>query len=187
MNKIPIEISNHHIHLSRKDIDVLFGQNYQLKVRRELSQPGQFAAEEKITLENSGNKIENVRIIGPERKETQVELLKSDCGKLRLDAPVCDSGDLENSAGIKLIGPKGKIEIKKGVIVAQRHLHASEADAKKLKIKDRQIVKIKANGVVFGDVLVRVSKNYRLAVHLDRDEGESAGIHQGSFGEIVRG
>jgi putative phosphotransacetylase len=184
MIKIPIEVSNRHVHLSRKDIDVLFGKGYQLKVRRELSQPGEFAAEEKITLENSGNTIENVRVIGPERKRTQVELLKSDCSRLSLNAPVCDSGNLEKSPGIKLIGPKGEVKIKKGVIVAQRHLHASEEDAKILKIKDKQIVKIKVNDFIFDNVLVRVNKNYKLAVHIDKDEGESAGVKQGDYGEL---
>lgn len=185
MIKIPIEISNRHVHLSRKDVDVLFGKNHQLKVYRELSQPGQFAAEEKIVLDHAGNKIENVRIIGPERKETQVELLTSDCEKLGITVPTRDSGDLKKTPGIKLIGPKGEVKIKKGVIVAQRHLHASEDDAKKLKLKDKQVVKIKASDVIFDNILVRVGKNYKLAVHLDRDEGNSTNIETGSHGTIV--
>ena len=184
--KIPIEISNRHVHLSERDVKVLFGKGHKLTVRRELSQPGQFAAEEKIILEHNGNRIENVRIIGPERKETQVELLKSDCEKLGIDVPTRDSGDLKKTPGITLIGPKGKVAIKKGVIVAQRHLHASKDDAKKLKLKDKQVVKIKVNGIVFDNILVRVGKNYKLAVHLDRDEGNSANIEAGSFCEILK-
>ena len=183
---IPIEISNRHVHLSRKDVDILFGKGHKLKIARKLSQPGQFAAEEKVALEKKGNRIENVRVIGPERKQTQVEILKSDAEKLKIDAPVRDSGDLKNTPGIAIVGPKGKIDIKTGVIVAQRHLHASVEDAKAFGLKDKQEVSIRVSGMAFENVLVRVGKNFRLAVHLDAEEGNAAGIKNHAHGELKK-
>ena len=183
---IPVEVSNRHVHLSRKDIDTLFGKGHRLKIVRELSQPGQFAAEERVVLEKNGNRIENVRVIGPERKQTQVEILKSDAEKLGVDAPVRDSGDLKKTPGIAIIGPKGKVDMNKGVIIAQRHLHASEEDAKKLELKNRQKACIRVNGIVFENVVVRVDKNSRLAVHLDAEEGNAAGIKTHSHGELKK-
>ena len=184
--RIPIEISNRHVHLSRKDVDILFGKGHKLKIARKLSQPGQFAAEERVALENKGNRIENVRVIGPERKQTQVEILKSDAEKLKIYAPVRNSGDLKNTPGVIIIGPKGKVGIKSGVIVAQRHLHASEENAKKMGLKGNQAINIKVNGVVFENVLVRVDKNSKLAVHLDTDEGNAAGIKNHAHGELKK-
>ncbi len=186
--KIPVEVSNRHIHLSRKDIDALFGEDYQLKIARELSQPGQFAAEERVHLMNGDKRIENVRVLGPERGETQVELTKTDAMHLGIDVPLRDSGDIEETPGICVEGSKGNVSLNKGVIIAKKHLHASEEEAKELGIKDRDIINVKITGgnpLIFENILVRVHPNYRLAVHIDRDDGDSANISRVNFGEII--
>ena len=131
-NKIPVEVSNRHIHLSKKDIDALFGKDYRLKIARELSQPGQFAAQEKVHLVSGDKRIENVRVLGPEREETQVELLKTDAMHLDIEAPVRISGDIEETPGITVEGPEGVLNLDKGVIIAQRHFHVSKEESKKL-------------------------------------------------------
>lgn len=188
-NHILIEVSNKHVHLCRKDIDLLFGKGYKLNILKQLSQPGQFAAEEKVNLISKDRKISNVRILGPERKETQVELSRTDAIYLKVDAPLRESGNLYNTPGIKIEGSKGCIDLKKGVIVAQRHLHASEEEAKELGIKDGQLVSIKIygkKGGIFNNVLVRVNPKYRLAVHLDTDEGNAACIKEKVYGELIK-
>ena len=186
---ILVEISNKHVHLSRKDIDALFGKGYKLSVLKPLSQPGQFAAKETVTLLNGDRKIENVRILGPERKESQVELSRTDAIHLKIDAPLRESGKIDGTPGIKIEGQKRCIELKKGVIVAQRHLHASEKEAEELGIKDNQLVSIKISGEkggIFDNVLVRVNPNYRLAVHLDTDEGNAACIKGKVYGRLIK-
>jgi len=188
-NKIPIEVSARHVHLSRKDLEVLFGKAYKLNILKKLSQPGQFAAKEIVTLINKNKKIEDIRILGPVRKETQVELAKTDAVYLKINPPLRESGDLKETPGIKIKGPIGEIKLKKGVIIAQRHLHASKEEAKELGITDGQLVSIKIlgkKGVIFDNVLVRVSPNYRLAVHLDTDEGNAACINQEDYGKLIK-
>lgn len=182
---IPIELSNRHIHLSRKDINALFGKDYNLNVFRHLSQPGEFAAEEKITLVHNNKKIENVRVLGPERNETQVELLRTDTINLGIDAPVRESNNIEETPGITLKGPRGSVILNKGVILAKRHLHASEEEAKILGLENGQFVSIKLpeNETVLDNILVRVNPNYKLAVHIDADEGKE--INKKTFGELI--
>lgn len=187
-SKILVEVSNRHVHLSREDIDLLFGKGYKLRQHRALSQPGQFAAKEKINLINSNTTIENVRVLGPERKETQVELSKTDAIYLKINPPLRNSGDLKSTPGIILKGPKDMVELKKGVIIIQRHLHASEKEAKKLGIKDGEIVSIKIPGqkeTIFNNILARVGPKHKLAVHLDTDEGNAADIAKITFGELL--
>ena len=186
---IKIEISSRHVHASRKDIDSLFGKGYKLKILKKLSQPGEFAAKETVTLINKDKKIEHVRVLGPERRVTQVELAKTDAIHLGVNAPLRESGNLSGSAGIMIKGPKGKIKLSKGVIIAKRHLHASEIDAKKLGIKNGQLVGVKISGkreAILNKIVVRVSSKYKLAVHLDTDESNAAGVEKETYGEILK-
>ncbi len=181
--KIPIEVSNRHVHLSKEDLEKLFGLGYELKKLRELSQPGQFAAEERVKL-ISNKEINNVRILGPVREKTQVEISKSDARFLGLDVPVRDSGDLGNSAGIKLAGPNGEVDLKEGAIISRRHLHISEEESKELGVSNGDVVSVEIEndrGIRFNNVLVRAGKGHKLALHLDSDEGNAAGID--GFGE----
>ena len=187
--KIPVEVSNRHVHLSREHIDILFGKNYGLEVYRDLSQPGQFAAKEKVSLINRDKIIDRVRVLGPERKQTQVELSKTDAINLKVNALLRISGDIERTPGIEIKGPKGSILLEKGVIVAKRHIHVSEEQAEKLGIKGRKYINIKINGekeTTFNRLLVRVGPNHNLAVHLDTDEGNAACINKKTFGKLIR-
>lgn len=188
-NNILVEVSNRHIHLSKEHIGVLFGKDYQLKIQKNLSQPEQFAAKEKVNLINGDNRIDNVRIIGPERDQTQVELSKTDAVNLNINAPLRISGDLEGTPGIVIEGPKGNISLEKGVIVAKRHIHVSEEHAEKLGIKNQKYVSVKIDGekeTVFNKLLVRIGPNHNLAVHLDTDEGNAAYINKKAFGELIK-
>ena len=188
--KILIEVSNRHVHLSREHINILFGKNYKLKIYKLLSQPGQFAAQEKIDLIKNNKKIENIRILGPERPETQVEILKKDAEYLGIETPVRISGDLENTPGLILQGPNGRVELKKGVILSHRHLHASEDEAKELGINHGQIVNVKVHEpeMTLNKVVVVVRKDFKLSVHIDKQEAEVFSIgkqDKETFGELV--
>lgn len=185
---VPVEVSNKHVHLSRKDLDALFGKDYKLHVEKQLSQPTDFAAKETVIIINKDRKFDNIRILGPERKSTQVELAQTDAVNLKLKVPVKLSGDIKGSPGITIKGPKGTIKIKNGVFIPHRHLHASEKDAKKLGIKDKQLVSIRIPGdseVIFKKVLVRINPTFRLAVHINTDEGNAAGIDKETLGELI--
>lgn len=187
--KIPIEISARHIHLSQNDLEALFGAGYQLKKQSELTQPEDFSAEETLTVENNGRKIENIRIVGPVREKTQVELSKTDAIYLKIDPPIRLSGDVSGSAGLDLIGPAGKISMGEGVIISWRHIHCNSDEAEKLEIKNEDIVSVELagdRGVVFRNVRVRVGDNYKLAMHIDTDEGNAAGINKTGEGELLK-
>ena len=187
-NKILVEISNRHVHLSREHIDILFGEDYELNILKFLSQPEQFAAHEKITIINNEKILENVRVLGPERSETQVELSKTDSLFLNIDAPLRNSGDLTNSPGIILKGPNGKVELERGVIIPKRHLHVSDEEAEILNIKSEDTISIKISGKrgsIFEDVLVKAGPEHRLAFHLDTDEGSTAQIEKIAWGELL--
>ncbi len=184
---IPVEVSAHHIHLSREDVDRLFGKDYQLTVEHELSQPGQYACKEKVNLIGPKGIIQNVRILGPERENTQVEIAMTEEFKLGIQAPIRASGDIEGTPGITIEGPAGKITTDKGVILALRHIHMSPDDAKRFSIKDKDIVQVRIEGeraITFEEVLVRVNKNFRLAMHIDTDEANASGIKTGDIGYI---
>lgn len=173
--KIPVGVSNRHIHLSRAHLEQLFGS--ELTCYRELKQPGQFAAEQKVDLSGPKGTINNVRVLGPLREHTQVELSRTDSVRLGINPPVRDSGHLENTPGITVTGPRGKIELDNGVIIAQRHIHVPQDLADKHGLKDREIVSVCCGGIralSFGQVLVRVSKNYALEFHVDIDEANAA-------------
>lgn len=184
---IPLSTSAHHVHLSRADFDILFGPGGDLTPRTELSQPGQFAAVEMVNLVGPKGRIEKVRILGPLRKETQVEVSRTEQFKLGIDAPIRDSGDLEGTPGIDIEGEKGAIRIEKGVISAKRHIHMSPEEALNLGLRDRDVVMVKVKGVrelIFGDVLIRVHPTYRMDMHLDTDEANAAQITAGTMGFI---
>ncbi|HZX30295.1 MAG TPA: acetate/propionate family kinase [Rhodocyclaceae bacterium] len=184
---IPIEISAHHVHLSQADVDKLFGPGYQLTPEHELSQPGQFACAEKVHLVGPKGRIANVRVLGPTRKETQVEIAMTEQFKVGIQPPIRQSGDLANTPGITLEGPAGSAAIERGVICAQRHIHMSPDDALRFRVKDNYVVRVRIEGdreLIFGDVVVRVNPNFRLAMHIDTDEGNAGNIRTGMLGYI---
>ncbi|MEO0787860.1 MAG: acetate/propionate family kinase [Bacteroidota bacterium] len=185
---IPIAISARHIHLRQETLDQLFGKNYELTVRKWLSQPGQFAAEETVTIVGPRNRIEGVRILGPVRSVDQVEVSRTDEFFLGVDAPIRESGKVENSPGIHLIGPAGELTLKQGLICAWRHIHMTPEDAVQFGVKDRDIVEVAVEngdrGLTFGNVLVRVSEKYVLEMHIDTDEGNAAEIYPGDEGVL---
>ncbi|KAI5915823.1 acetate/propionate family kinase [Thauera sp. 2A1] len=184
---IPIEISAHHVHLSQADVEKLFGPGHQLTPQHELSQPGQYACEEKVHLVGPKGRIANVRVLGPTRKETQVEIAMTEQFKVGIQPPIRESGDLANTPGITLEGPAGSTTIERGVICAQRHIHMTPEDALRLHVRDKYVVRVRVEGdreLIFGDVVVRVSPSYRLAMHLDTDEGNAANIRTGMVGYI---
>ncbi len=185
---IPVGISNRHVHLSNEHLKILFGENIKLNKLKDLSQPGQYACHETVTLVGPKGVIERVRLLGPPRDKTQVELALSDCYKLGVRAPVRDSGDLECSAGITIVGPAGAITLNEGCIIAARHIHMHTDDAKKFKVKDKDKVNVKvtgSRGVIFLNVLVRVGDKYSLEMHVDIDEANAAGLKNGDLVEIV--
>ncbi len=186
---VPTGISARHVHLSVRDLKALFGTTYQLRNMRALKQPGQFAAEETVTLVGPKGTLAKVRILGPERKQTQVEISQTDAFALGVKAPVRQSGDLKGSPGIVLVGPLGAVTLAAGCIVASRHLHLSPADGVLLNLKDRDRVGIRVageRGLLFNDVLVRCGSEHATEFHCDTDEGNAAGLASGMLVTIVR-
>ncbi len=184
---IPIEVSARHLHLSPAHLNILFGCGYQLTPLRHLSQPGQYAAEETVTLVTSKSALPDVRVLGPTRSQSQVELSYSDARRLGILPPLRESGNIVGSTGIVIVGPNGVVELKEGVIIACRHLHATPEDAKRLNIIDGDIVEIEIGGErpgILGGVVVRISPDSDLAVHLDVDEANAFGITQGFRAKI---
>lgn len=187
--KVPIEISARHIHLSKPDLEVLFGKDFELSKYKDLSQTGQFAAEETVDLSGPRGLIESVRILGPRRPKTQVEISETDARHLGLNPPVKNSGDLEGTPGIKIIGRSGNVVLDKGVILASRHIHIDPENARVLGIKNGDRIKVDVSGVrdlLFENVLVRVDPDFKLAMHIDTDEANAAGIDSDNHeGEII--
>lgn len=185
---VPIGVSNRHVHLSRQDLAVLFGEGYQLRVQKQLSQPGQFAAEETIALQGPKGAIAKVRILGPLRPETQVEVSVTDCYRLGIAPVVRDSGKLAGTPGLRLVGPQGSVDLKRGVIVASRHIHMPVADAEAWRLADGQRVRVMVEGqrpILLHDVLIRVSPNYALEMHLDTDEANAVLLGNEAKGTLV--
>lgn len=185
---IPAALSNRHLHLSQEHIDQLFGENYNLCTLKDLSQPGQFACEEKLDMIGPKGEIKGIRVLGPARPQTQIEVSVSDSFILGLKPPVRDSGDIEGSPGVTLRGPKGEVNLDKGVIIAARHIHMHTSDAEKFLVKDKQKVKVRTFGeraVIFENVLVRVSPKFALEMHLDTDEGNAANLRNGTLVELI--
>ena len=187
--EVLVEISARHVHVSEKDLEILFGAGYKLTPKKDLSQPGQFACEERVTVVGSKRELKGVSILGPCRKATQVELSLTDARSIGVAAPIRESGDVTGSGACKLVGPCGEVELTEGVIAAKRHIHMTPEDAEKYGIKDTQIVSVKipteGRALVFGDVVARVSPSYALAMHLDTDEANAAGIPVSCIGEIL--
>ena len=184
---VPIEVSAHHVHLSREHIEALFGAGIELVSEVDLSQPGQYAYREKVNLIGPKGRVERVRILGPPREETQVEISMTEQFILGIQPPLRQSGDLDGSPGIVMEGPQGSVLIDKGVICALRHIHMSPEDALRYGLRDKCLVKVRTVGglwLVFGDVLIRVNPNYRLAMHIDTDEANAAKISTGMTGYI---
>lgn len=184
-----VETSARHVHVDRKTLDILFGEGYELTHKKDLSQPGQFACEERIQVVGTKGSFPSVSILGPIRPNTQVELSAADARSIGVKAPVRESGDIAGSGACKLVGPKGEVEISEGVIVAKRHIHCTPEDAEKYGLSDKQVVSVKIESaersLVFGDVVVRVSPKFALAMHIDTDESNAAGVTPGLMGEII--
>lgn len=190
MKKVLVETSARHIHVTEEDFKVLFGADAELHVKKELSQPGQFACEERVTIVGPKKAIAGVSILGPFRKQTQVEFSATDARSIGLGIAVRESGQLSETPGCIVQGPAGELEIKEGVIVAKRHIHATVADAQECGLVDKQIVSVKVESdgrsLVFGDVVVRVSDSYAWAMHIDTDESNAALVAPGTMGEIIK-
>lgn len=188
-NKLPIGLSNRHIHLGQEDLDTLFGKGYELTKRNDLSQPGQFAAEEKVDLIGPKRAIKGVRVLGPVRSATQIEVSISDAFTLGVEPVIRNSGDIEGTPGIKVVGPKGEIELDKGVIVAARHIHMHTDEVKEFGLNDGDIVSVKvegARGLIFDNVLIRSGEGHKLEMHVDIEEGNAAGVKNGDLVEIIK-
>jgi putative phosphotransacetylase len=185
---IPCGVSNRHLHVCQKDLEILFGNGYELTVKKDLSQPGQYASEETVKLVTAKSQIENVRILGPVRKETQIEISLTDSFKIGIKAPLKDSGNLEGTPGILIVGPKGFVFLEKGVIVPSRHIHMNEKLAKEFNVKDKQIVSVECKGprsIIFNQVVVRVREDFALDFHIDTDEANAAGLNNRSTVTII--
>jgi len=185
---IPLAVSAHHVHLSQAHVAALFGPDYELTVRSDLSQPGQYASQETVNLVGPRGRVERVRILGPVRSQTQVEIAMTEQFRLGIRAPIRASGDLDGSPGLRLEGPEGTIDLTQGVICSVRHIHIPPEDALAMGLKDRDVCMVRIEGertLIFGDVLVRVNPDYRLAMHLDTDEANAAGIRTGMEGFLV--
>ena len=188
--KFIVETSARHVHVTQEHLEILFGKYYILTKKKDLSQPGQYACEERVTIVGPKKELKGVSILGPVRKETQVELSLTDARSIGVAAPVRESGDIAGSAPCKIVGPNGEIEITEGVIAAKRHIHATKADAEALGVKDKEIVSVKIDtdgrSLIFGDVVVRVNDSYALAMHIDTDESNAASCGRDVQGEIVK-
>ena len=187
---VPVGVSNRHIHLSKADSETLFGAGYELTPIKELSQPGQFACKEQLTIIGpSLRPIEGVRVLGPVRKESQVEISRTDSFTLKVKPPVRESGDIKGSAPITIVGPKGIVTLKEGCIIANRHIHMSDEEGKAFGLNDGDYVTVEIDGerrTTFYDVQVRVNKAFRLEMHIDTDDANAAGIGNGFKVKIIK-
>lgn len=186
---VMVETSARHVHVTEETLEILFGKGYQLTKKKDLSQPGQFACEERVQVIGPKNSFPAVSILGPTRPADQVELSASDARSIGVAAPVRESGDIAGSGACKLVGPKGEVELKEGVIVAKRHIHMTPEDAENYGVKDKQVVSVKLDSpersLVFGDVVVRVSPKFKLAMHIDTDESNAVMAGRDATGVIV--
>jgi putative phosphotransacetylase len=186
--KVEIGVSNKHLHLTREHIDILFGKGHVLTPIKDLKQPGQFACEEKVDVVGPKGTIKGLRVLGPDRPRSQVELALTDARGIGIKAPVMESGQLDGSAGCKLVGPAGEVELKDGVIAALRHVHLSVAEAAEAGLKDKDVVKVRIEGeraLVFENVLIRAGDGHSREFHIDTDEANAAGCDSGWTAEVV--
>ena len=186
---VMVETSARHVHVTEETLEILFGKGYQLTKKKDLSQPGQFACEERVQVIGPKNSFPAVSILGPTSPADQVELSASDARSIGVAAPVRESGDIAGSGACKLVGPNGEVELKEGVIVAKRHIHMTPEDAENYGVKDKQVVSVKIDSpersLVFGDVVVRVSPKFKLAMHIDTDESNAVMAGRDATGVIV--
>ena len=187
--KFIVETSARHVHLTAEAFATLFGEGKELTVKKMLSQPGQFASEERVTIVGPKKSLPNVSILGPFRKANQVELSATDARSIGIVAPIRESGDVAGSGACKIVGPEGEIEISEGVIVAKRHIHLTPADAEEMGVKDKDVVWVRLDTdgrkAILGDVVCRVSDSYALAMHIDPDESNAVSAPRELYGEIV--
>ena len=184
-----VEASGRHVHLSRKELDALFGTGYELTKVKDLSQPGQYASKERLTVVGPKGAFHNVVILGPVRKESQVEISLTDCLQLGVKAPIRESGDMEGTPGIVLVNGDKSVSLDKGLIVAKRHVHMTPEDAEKIGVKNHDIVKVKVEGarpLIFDDVVIRVSPKFATYMHIDYDEANACGFSKGIRGRIIK-
>ncbi len=190
MKQFMVETSARHVHVTKEHLEILFGAGHELTVKKMLSQPGQYACEERVEVVGPKKSLGGVSILGPVRKETQVELSLTDARSIGVAAPVRESGDIAGSGACKLVGPCGEVEIAEGVIAAKRHIHMTPADAEECEVKDKDVVSVKIDtdgrSLIFGDVVVRVNDKFALAMHIDTDESNAAGCGRAQMGEIVK-
>ena len=187
--EVLVETSARHVHVTREALDILFGEGYELTKKKDLSQPGQFASNERVAVIGTKGQFPAVSILGPVRPDCQVELSLTDARSIGVDAPIRESGDVAGTGACKLVGPCGEVELSQGVITAQRHIHATPEDAERYGLQDKQIVAVKieseGRSLIFDDVIVRVSPKYALAMHIDTDESNAACAKPGMMGEII--
>ncbi len=188
--QILVETSARHLHVSREHLDILFGKGYELTVKKDLSQPGQYACAERVDVVGPKKTLAGVSILGPVRPSTQVELSLTDARSIGVVAPIRESGDTANSGGCKLVGPCGEVEIAEGVIVAKRHIHMTPEDAAAFDVQDKDVVSVKIESddrsLVFGDVVVRVNNNFALAMHIDTDESNAVAAGMNAMGTLIK-
>ena len=185
---VPIGVSNRHIHLDRKDMDILFGQDSELTFKKELGQPGQYACEETVTLHGPKGELSRVRVLGPLRSESQVEISVTDGFALGVRPPIRESGKLAGTPGVTIKGPKGTIEKDTGTIAALRHIHLPPEDAQRMGVRDKQMVKVEIRGPrggIFHNVLIRVSEQFAPEMHIDVDEANAFGVKNGDRAYII--
>ena len=188
--EVLVETSARHMHVTQEVLETLFGKGYELTKKKDLSQPGQFACAERVDVIGPKKTLAGVSILGPVRPETQVELSLTDARSIGVVAPIRESGDIAGSGACKLVGPCGEVELAEGVIVAKRHIHMTCADAARMGLEDKQVVSVKVPSdgreTIFGDVVVRVSDKYALAMHIDTDESNAGCVAPGTMGEIIK-
>ena len=185
---VPVSISARHLHLQEEHVELLFGEGYELTKFKEISQPGQFACNEKVTIKGPKGSIENVRVLGPLRKHTQVEISRTDARKIGVSPPVRNSGNIKGSASVMLIGPKGSITLQEGCIIADRHIHMTPKDASEFAVKDKQRVSVLvegAKGGVMGQVTIRVNDRYALDMHIDTDDANAFDLKGDEWLKII--
>ena len=188
--EVLVETSARHVHITQEVLETLFGKGYQLTKKKDLSQPGQYACAERVDIVGPKKTLAGVSILGPVRPETQVELSLTDARSIGVAAPIRESGDIAGSGACKMVGPCGEVELSEGVIVAKRHIHMTTADAERMGLSDKQVVSVQvpSNGraLIFGDVVVRVSDKYALAMHIDTDESNAGAIAPNTMGTILK-
>ncbi len=186
-----VETSARHVHVTEETLALLFGEGYKLTVKKELSQPGQYASNERVTVVGPKKELANVSILGPCRKFNQVELSATDARSIGIDAPIRESGDIKGSGKCTLVGPNGSVDLEEGVIVAKRHIHMTPSDAAEFSVKNGDIVSVlieNGNGrkTIYGDTVIRVSDSFKLAMHIDTDESNAASCARAQMGVIVK-